>query len=159
MKLTKRFMVSMGLVADIVEYIDHVMNFNDTKDTLLFLFIASAFLYTYQFALVYLPIMLVLRALYASSKNESYPQRELNFKKSYRIIQRIMRDTADYVEFYDMFMKHYIFWVSKEKTLKLIIEMLKLSALGVLLYLFIPFNYILISALWLKVFQRSHFFW
>lgn len=158
-KLSKRFMTAMGAVADIVEYLDHVMNFIDTKDTILFLLVATFILYTYQWALIYLPLLLIIKALYVSTTKEKYPERKLNFKRSYRMIQRTMKDTSDYVEFFDLFMKNYVYWHSREKTLKMIVEMAKLSACGIVIILFIPFNYVLILGLWYKVFQRSHFFW
>jgi hypothetical protein len=158
-KLSKRFLTAMGLVADIVEYLDHVMNFNNTKDTLLFLFIASTLLLSYHLALIYLPLMLVVKALYVSTTKETYPERELNFKKSYRAIQRIMKDTADYVEFYDLFMRNYVYWHDRDKTIRLIIEMVKLAVTSALIVAFIPLNYVLVAGLWYKVFQRWHFFW
>ena len=158
-KLTKRFMIAIGAMADVIEYLDHVMNFKKTKDTLLFLFIASFILYTYKLALIYLPLLVVVKILYASSKNETYPKRELDIKRSYRTNQRIMNDTADYVEFFDLFVRDYVFWYNRDKTMRLLVEMLKLSAFSVLVYLFIPLNYVLIFNLWNKVLQRSHFFW
>ena len=158
-KLSKRFLTSMGLLADVFEYLDHVTNFENTKDTLLYLLIASAVLYTYSFALIYIPLLLIIKVLHVSTTKEEYTERELNFKRSYRIVQRIMRDTSDYVEFLDMFLKNYVYWNDKVKTTWLVIEMLKLMTSGILVYLFIPLNWILIMGLWYTTLLRSHFFW
>ena len=158
-KLSSRFLTSMGLLADVFEYLDHVTNFENTKDTLLFLLIASGVLYTYNLALIYIPILLVIKVLHVLITKEIYAERELKIKRSYRIVQRIMRDTSDYVEFFDLFLKTYVYWNDKDKTFWFVIEMLKLSFSGILVYLFIPLNWVLILGLWYSTLQRSHFFW
>lgn len=158
LKLSKRFMTAMGLVADVVEYLDHVINFNDTKDTLLFLLIATVILYTIRYCFIYLPLIFIIKILYVSALSKEYPKRNLDFKRSYRIIQRIMRDTSEMVEFYDLFMSEYVYWNDGEKTMKLLTELSKLIVLGVGA-IFIQLNHLLIIVLWYKIFERSHFFW
>lgn len=68
-----------------------------------------------------------------------------------------MKDTCEIVEFYDIFMKNYIYWGSPEKTMLLVIETAKLALVGIVL-VFIPLNYILIIILWVRVLERSLFF-
>lgn len=151
-------MTAMGLVADVVEYLDHVINFNDTKDTLLFLLISTVVLYTIRYSFIYLPLILIIKILHVSALSKVYPKRNLDFKRSYRIIQRIMRDTSEMVEFYDLFMSEYVYWNNNEKTMKLLTELSKLLVLGIVA-VFIPLNHLLIIVLWFKIFERSHFFW
>lgn len=157
--LSKRFMIAMTGIATIFEYLDHVMNIEDTKDTIFFLLIATVVLYTYQYALFYGPIFLVLKALHNAVTKAEYHSRKLDFQRSYRTIQRIMRDTSDYVEFFDLFMRNYVYWYNEEKTTRLIIELTKASIFGLVIALTVPLNYILIFSLWQSVLLRSHFFW
>ena len=156
-KLNKRFMTAMGLCADVVEYLDHVSNFNDTKDTLLFLLISTFVLYTYKYAMIYIPMLLILKILHAFTSQKEYTERTLNFKRSYCIIQRSMKDTSEMVEFFDLFMKNYIYWGDKDKTELLLIELIKLSLFGIVM-IYLPFNYLLIIILWVRTLEKSHFF-
>lgn len=140
-KLTKRFMTAMDMPADVLQYFDHITNFEDTKDSLLFLLIATILLYLGTFCLFLLPLLLAVKILYNSTTKESYGERKLDFQHSYGAIQRIMRIVSDMVELYDTFMKHYIFWGTKEKTIQLLIELIKCSMAGLIVHFLIPFNY------------------
>ena len=64
---------------------------------------------------------------------------------------------ADMIEFYHLFMKDYVYWGSPEKSLKLLIELLKLSVIGLVASVFLNFNQILIIIVWFIILQRSKF--
>mmetsp|Transcript_15980 Transcript_15980/g.15701 ORF Transcript_15980/g.15701 Transcript_15980/m.15701 type:complete len:318 (-) Transcript_15980:14-967(-) len=54
-------------------------------------------------------------------------------------------------------MKDYMNWGDRSKTILLITELVKLSITGVS-FIFIPFNILLILILWVRILERSHFF-
>ncbi|CAI2366846.1 unnamed protein product [Moneuplotes crassus] len=156
-QLNKRFLTAQGLIADVVDYLDHVTNFTDSRDTLLFLLLVSFVLYTIQYFFIYFPLLVILKVMHNMTKKQECKDRELNLKRSYLIIQRVMKDTCELVDFYDLFMRDYLHWGDRRKTILLITEMAKLSITGVS-FIYVPLNVLLIIALWIKVLQRSHFF-
>jgi len=131
-RLSKRFVIAMDTCADVMEYMDHVINFENTKDSLLFLLIATIFLYLGQIIFILLPILFILKILHNSTTNAAWKKRELDFQHSYGAIQKVMRITSDAIELYDVFMKEYVYWGNKEKALQLIIELIKLTLCGII---------------------------
>eukprot|EP00344_Euplotes_crassus_P007846 CAMPEP_0197016922 /NCGR_PEP_ID=MMETSP1380-20130617/79248_1 /TAXON_ID=5936 /ORGANISM="Euplotes crassus, Strain CT5" /LENGTH=443 /DNA_ID=CAMNT_0042443949 /DNA_START=18 /DNA_END=1346 /DNA_ORIENTATION=- len=109
-QLNKRFLTAQGLIADVVDYLDHVTNFTDSRDTLLFLLLVSFVLYTIQYFFIYFPLLVILKVMHNMTKKQEFKDRELNLKRSYLIIQRVMKDTCELVDFYDLFMRDYLHW-------------------------------------------------
>ena len=64
-----RYLQTILFVCKVVEGVEYHMNWTSPKDTTLLLLSISAFILTYQYALIYIPIFLVGRILYNFTTN------------------------------------------------------------------------------------------